>query len=79
MERHVAQINLSLEQLGSAKGFLFGVSDLILPQPSEESLRSKSAASLKAVIPDELSDSYKMLKEEIGEVKKINGGKRCNH
>lgn len=79
MERHVAQINLSLEQLGYAKGFLFGVPDLILPQPSEESLRSKSAASLKAVKPDELSDSYKMLKEEIGEVKKINGGKRCNH
>lgn len=60
----MAQINLSLEQLCSAKGFLFGVSDLILPQPSQP-LSSTSAASLKAVKADELSDSLQMLKEEI--------------
>lgn len=73
MEQQVAEINLSLEQLcrSRAKGLLFGVSDLILPQPSEEPLSSTSAASLKAVKADELSDSSKMLKEEIGELRKL--------
>lgn len=73
MEQQVAQINLSLERLcrSSAKGLLFGVSDLILPQPSEEPLSSTSAASLKAVKADELSDFSKMLKEEIEELRKL--------
>ena len=73
MEQQVAQINLSLERLcrSSAKRLLFGVSDLILPQPSEEPLSSTSAASLKAVKADELSDSSKMLKEEIEELRKL--------
>lgn len=45
--------------------------DLILLQSSNESLTSESAASLKAMKPDGLSESSKLLKEETEELRQL--------
>lgn len=65
------QIQFSREQLCNTKDILLGMFDLILLQSSNESLTSESAASLKAMKPDGLSESSKLLKEETEELRKL--------
>ncbi|XP_058425805.1 thyroid receptor-interacting protein 11-like [Diceros bicornis minor] len=71
LEKKLARMQLSLEQLCNAKDILLGPLDIISPQPpTTSSLTSESANSLKATRSDAVSESSKALPEEIEELRK---------
>ncbi|XP_057605502.1 thyroid receptor-interacting protein 11-like [Hippopotamus amphibius kiboko] len=65
------EVQLSLEQLCNTKDILLGMSDLSLPNLSNESLPSESADSRKAMKPEVPSESSTLLEEEIEELRKL--------
>lgn len=69
LEKELAQIQLSTGQLPKAKDALFGQVDLISPQPSTWLITSESIKSLKAIKSDELSESSKLFREEVQELR----------
>ncbi|XP_076979491.1 thyroid receptor-interacting protein 11 isoform X2 [Tamandua tetradactyla] len=71
VRQELVQVQHSLGQLCNTKDLLLGKLDIILPQlSSEPSLASQSTESLKAVKSDILSESSKLLQQEIEELKR---------
>ncbi|XP_064148951.1 thyroid receptor-interacting protein 11 isoform X4 [Loxodonta africana] len=70
--QELAQVQHSIGQLCSTKDLLLGKLDVISPQlPSGSSLPSPSAEPLKASKSDQLSESSKLLQQEIEELRKL--------
>ncbi|XP_037687973.1 thyroid receptor-interacting protein 11 isoform X2 [Choloepus didactylus] len=69
--QELAQVQHSIGQLCNTKDLLLGKLDIISPQvPSEPSVVSQSAESLRAVESDIPSESSKLLQQEIEELRK---------
>ena len=75
--KQVAQLQLSLEQLCDSKDLFVGMFDLIIPQPTTQSLTCESVDSLKDIKYDVLTESSQLLEKDTGDLRKSDGGKRC--